>query len=370
MGRIRTFSALIFAASAASFVLPVSGQWSQVLTAVWPATPKVFALAALGDRVFAGFESGLFYTSDRGGHWEHVEFGSNGRNPVFSLATDSSVLYAGTVEEGVYKSIDSGVSWTPAGLSHGYITTIAAIEGRLFAGTCCNGLKVSSDGGTSWRNAGIDTGYIYSVRAVGGTVFVSAGIGYYRSSDGGDNWERIHIGPGAADSVDTDIATLGGEIYAGTRGGLYRSSDGGSHWTRTGFTGGVIYAMATYREGLFVCDLYGLFHTSDGGDSWLRVDSGQVPPRPPACLVVSGDDLFAGVSSNGIWRRTLADMVPTALGEQGADPAGRHSAGRGSEGAPRFEGGTWTGFGLAIPGTDPELRDARGRRSRVWPGRN
>lgn len=75
---------------------------------------------------------------------------------VRSLAADplnSSVIYAGTQGQGLWRSTDSGVTWQAAGLDGQIIKSIAVsrIEpGTLYAGTKPAWLFVSRDGGTSW----------------------------------------------------------------------------------------------------------------------------------------------------------------------------------------------------------------------------
>lgn len=332
---------------------PARAQWTRSLP---PQTPKIFALAALDGRIFAGFEIGIFRSSDQGSNWAPASAGLSDFSAVYCLASDGSVLYTGTVSGGVFKSNDRGGSWTAAGLPGGYISALAASDGRLYAGTCCGGLWISPDSGSTWRKAATDTGYVSAIHAQGGTVFAGIRGGYFRSSDHGETWERLDVVPGAEDSASGAFAAAGGAFYAGTRGGLYRSLDGGAHWTRTGLAGGTVASLAADAHGLFAAQWEGISFSPDAGATWSRVDSG-LPEYGVSCLVLSGGQAFAGVSSQGVWRRPIAEMIAPAP----VKPAGKAAGAKHAMPALLPWGGV--GFAADIPEASPAYRDARGRRS-------
>ena len=98
------------------------------------------------------------------------------RGFVFALAlspSSSSTVFAGT-DAGLYKSIDSGMSWTP--VTNGLTASIfyalyfdPASPSTLYAGTDRGVLK-SADGGTSWTpmNTGLTNPVVNAiVRAPG-----------------------------------------------------------------------------------------------------------------------------------------------------------------------------------------------------------
>ena len=84
--------------------------------------------------------------------------------------SNSATLYAGTYANGVFKSTNGGVSWTPAnnGLTDltVYSLTIApANTSTLYVGTKFGGVFISTDGGGSWQqdNSGLTVGYIHAL---------------------------------------------------------------------------------------------------------------------------------------------------------------------------------------------------------------
>ncbi|HVR98311.1 MAG TPA: hypothetical protein VMW27_16980 [Thermoanaerobaculia bacterium] len=123
-----------------------------------------------------------------------------------------SVLYAGAVAGGVWKSTDAGGSWRPlddlmANLAVVSLAMDPANSNVLYAGT--------GEG-------------FFSLDAV-------RGAGIFKTTDGGEHWERL---PGT-DNPDfyyvSDVvvsARDGSRVYAATSTGVWRSTDGGQSWSQ------------------------------------------------------------------------------------------------------------------------------------------
>lgn len=186
-----------------------------------------------------------------------------------------SLTYTGT---GVYKSTNRGRSWTSLGLrDSGAVGAIridptdpqrlfVAASGSLFNPGGDRGVYRSTDGGRSWTRvlAGdtdttgatevmfdpSDPQRMYAVlwdhnRAPNLRAYGGVGSGVYRSTDGGDSWERLdgpvpsapdlgRIGLGIAPS-DPDrlyAITSRGETSAHGFDGFFTSADGGDSWER------------------------------------------------------------------------------------------------------------------------------------------
>jgi photosystem II stability/assembly factor-like uncharacterized protein len=71
-------------------------------------------------------------------------------------------------------------------------------------------------------------------------TFLEAGVGLYRSGDGGENWEKVNQSKTFAwpkdftvDPSDANVIYLGAaDASAAREGGLYRTTDGGKNWER------------------------------------------------------------------------------------------------------------------------------------------
>lgn len=129
-----------------------------------------------------------------------------------------------------------------------------------------------------------------------------AGIGLFRSSDHGKNWEHLgleethHIGRVILHPTDANtiwVSSIGHLFTPNKERGLYKSSDGGKTWNQTLFvnenTGvidlivdeknpSVLYAATWHRERrawnfIESGSGSGIYKSTNGGDSWQRIST-------------------------------------------------------------------------------------------------
>ncbi len=139
--------------------------------------------------------------------------------------------FAASLSEGVFKSTDSGKTWTPSnkGLHVRKVWEIEADphhRGTVYAGTQFGHLFKSTNSGDNWeemvslhdapnrQNWGIDWGYnttgltIHTIKFDPTTpdriFIVAAGNGTYRSDDGGKTWKSLKNGLNSTCTIDTD----------------------------------------------------------------------------------------------------------------------------------------------------------------------
>ena len=248
---------------------------------------------------------------------------------VTGVADEAQHFYFGSVNGGVWETLDAGRTWQPIfdGQNVGSIGAIALAPSdakTIYVGTGesdmrsdisqGSGVYKSSDGGKTWALSGLrDTQQIARilvhprdpklayVAALGHPYGANAERGVFRTRDGGKSWQKI-LGPNA-DTGAIDLAFQPGDpnvIYAalwqtrrppwdvyppsnGPGSGLYKSSDGGEHWTHitgngfpdsVGRIGLAISAAAPQRVYALVDgDAGGLYRSDDAGATWTRKNS-------------------------------------------------------------------------------------------------
>jgi photosystem II stability/assembly factor-like uncharacterized protein len=202
-------------------------------------------------------------------------------------------FYFGSVNGGVWKTIDAGRVWRPV----------------------FDGQPVASIGALAVAPSQPDTIYVGSGES---TLRDSTGYGngVYKSTDAGKTWTHLpgleetqHIGKVAVDPKNPDIVFVAaiGHLYdAHPERGLYRSRDGGKTWTKVLFkndsvgavdvvidpTNSQIVYAALWNTRRPVWYTYqptngpggGIFKSTDGGTTWTQLTTG----LPKACIGRSG----------------------------------------------------------------------------------
>jgi photosystem II stability/assembly factor-like uncharacterized protein len=249
--------------------------------------------------------------------------------------TDTSIIYLGSVNGGIYKTTNAGATWKPvfdstAYLSIGSITIDKSNPTIMYAGTgdpnldfqafTGNGIYKSMDAGETWTHKGLDSMGIVSkivIHPTNNQIIYAATMGrpmtrglnrgLYKSFDGGLTWTHIlSLGneTGVMDVIiDKNnpsiiyatgmrrIRTNLESILYGNTTRIYKSIDGGSTWNEisNGLPSGAwckvnIDMHPTNTNILFACivdsmnlDFYGIYKTTNGGTSWTKLDTTGLP---------------------------------------------------------------------------------------------
>ncbi|HKK63494.1 MAG TPA: hypothetical protein VJ951_13090 [Bacteroidales bacterium] len=237
-----------------------------------------------------------------------------------------NVIWVGTGEnnhqralgygDGIYKSIDGGKSWKNMGLEDsrqiGSIVVdprnsdvvFVAAEGSAWGPGGDRGLYKTNDGGETWEkvleiseNTGInnvvidpvDPDMMYATaeqrrRHVHTKIGGGPESAVYRSTDGGDTWDKsmkglpgVHIGGMgiAVSPADHNVVYLIVEA-AEDKGGFYRSTDRGASWNKmSDHHASGQYYNEIYCDPLDVDKVYSMetysHYTEDGGKTWKRL---------------------------------------------------------------------------------------------------
>jgi photosystem II stability/assembly factor-like uncharacterized protein len=242
---------------------------------------------------------------------------------------NENYVLAGFSGGGIFKTTDGGTNWTPVfdeqpELSIGDITFDPNNPNIVYAGTGDpnvpsnvfngNGIYKSADAGNTWsylalQNQGIISKVVVDpansqtlYAAAMGNPYVRDSLrGIYKSSDGGQNWERVlfvHPQAGASDLVINHqnpqilyaafwdrIRSNKESIIYGPHARIYKTTDGGATWTQltgglpTGIMGRTGLAISAQNPdklyAIYVDTLSrpgGMFKTTDGGATWAPVN--------------------------------------------------------------------------------------------------
>ncbi len=240
---------------------------------------------------FGGVGGGIFRSDDGGQSWHNISDGQLNTGSIGALTvapSDPNVIYAGTGEhavrgvmtspgDGVYKSVDGGETWRHLGLEDSrHISEIAvhpqnpehlyvAVQGAVHGDSEARGVYRSTDGGQSWEKVfyvDATTGaadlsmdptnprilyagmwdhrrYPWTVRSGG------PGSGIFKSTDGGDNWEELTEGlPDTLGKVAVSVSpAMPNRVYANIE--------------------------AEGEKG-------GVYRSDDGGKNWRQVNSDRI----------------------------------------------------------------------------------------------
>ena len=224
---------------------------------------------------------------------------------VLASPADGQLVYAGTRDGYVFRSIDGGGHWRINELPvSGLLTTLSIAGSRsttLLAGTAGNGVLISNDGGASWTTPGQNIPASATINAFAAStaapevIYAGTDDGIYQTIDGGATWQRESQGIPAGETIETVAVDPlhGTRVLAGdANGNLYSSPDGGTSWSAIYVPYGyqinaLLYDLA--RPGTVLAGTSGsiAYRSTDRGASWAALDSPFSPGTPVLCLAAS-----------------------------------------------------------------------------------
>ncbi|HKK93363.1 MAG TPA: hypothetical protein VJ925_08000 [Longimicrobiales bacterium] len=264
--------------------------------------------------------------------------GMSGRVAAIDVVlSDRTKMFVGAATGGVFRSEDGGLTWDPVFddqriLGIGDVTVFQGDPDIVWVGTgegnprnsagIGDGLYKSTDGGDTWEFVGFegserihrvlthptDPDLVY-VGVMGPAWSDGEVRGVYRTTDGGDSWDRVlyvdertGVGDMAMDPANPDHLIVGMWEFrrwpwifesGGPGSGMYVTMDGGDSWVeRTSADGlpdgelgrmglafaasapNVVYALVEAEESA-------MLRSTDGGETFETIAAGRgVAPRP------------------------------------------------------------------------------------------
>ncbi len=280
------------------------------------------------------------------GSWSWIGPGNIGGR-VRSLVVhpiNPSVMLAGSVSGGIWRTTDGGASWSPvddfmANLAVSTIVIDPLNPSRMYAGTGEGffnsdairgaGVFVSDDGGLQWSQLPSTAGSNFffvnrlSVSPDAATLLAATGSGIYRSVNGGFSFTAANVNFTVYD-IDFHPWDSSRAVAAGN-GSVWYSTDGGLSWTIAGgipaSSGRVEIAYAPSHPTIVYASVNrngGTIYRSDDGGATFAYVSGDEPATPdylggqgwydnviwveptnPNFLVLGGIDLWRSTNGGG-----------------------------------------------------------------------
>jgi photosystem II stability/assembly factor-like uncharacterized protein len=328
--------------------------------AIDPANPAI---------VYAGDWGNVFKSTNGGGSWKDVTTEPWTRVTTLTVdPTQPAVVYAGT-DRGIAKTVDGGRRWqmVNGGLfdgtknyprrvfGEGFISSLVVDPGHpstVYAITGI-GLFKTTNGGARWRIIGpprfqqrscptcfkeygyelsaaidlVDAQTIYASWARGGPT---SSPNLYKSSDGGDSWQRIDVRTPRLWFTSLAIsANSPGALFATSSsrpGVVLESPDGGVTWNAGGPPGQSVYGPR-FDPGN-CCRLYAttesgaLFKTTDGGATWQKIGTGANLPSGSIATDPQDSQTMYGAGDPGVvksldggetWAADNAGLISTVI---------------------------------------------------------
>ncbi|OGC86570.1 MAG: hypothetical protein A2142_00810 [candidate division Zixibacteria bacterium RBG_16_48_11] len=217
--------------------------------------------------------------------WEVLSIGTNIDLLKVSFVDVNNGWVIGREDSVVFHTTDGGDTWNRQvvppvpGICGPYLPwgdVFFVDSANGWAVTTCARIYKTTDGGANWVIAETSLGFgslgeIFFTDLTHGWVDGSASVGDWRTTDGGESWEKIQTG------WDDFVDSLNG--WSGFEGSIYRSYDGGLTWQSISSPGGFVgisldfvdlsHGWGLVGQRVSEYDIwYWLIHTFDGGYTW------------------------------------------------------------------------------------------------------
>lgn len=291
-----------------------------------------------------------------------TNFGGRTRSLVVD-PNNASLMYAGAVSGGVWRSTNGGSSWSPTtdGIPMALVTTLAMDPSNtkvLYAGTGESyatfagpgvGILKSTDGAASWTVLGATTTSDFQFvnklqvsRANPTHIYAATLTGIWASMDGGDSWNNVlaqssdvkscddvQLGTGAAGADVVFASCVDTQIFPLTSAKLWRNLDAGGSgsWEQvltsersrrmavavSASNPSVIYAISAETSTVnltFQAGLNAVYRSTSGGaaGTWTVQTSNQSPVVLNTLLLSRPDETCFGTPAASLFGQGSYDL--------------------------------------------------------------
>jgi photosystem II stability/assembly factor-like uncharacterized protein len=286
------------------------------------------------NRVFLGTSTGVIFVSDDDGHnWsrfaklgagddyvlDHIAFDPQHDKTIFVSAWSVQDQNAGDI----FRTKNGGKEWEALPAMHGKSVramAISASDDKVVVAGALDGVYRSTDGGNNWQKISPSDGIVKNIESIAvdpkdpNTVYAGTWHLAWKTSDGGANWQ--HINKGMID--DSDVFSIivssanPSEVFASACSGIYKSVSGGDLFEKikgipfTARRTRVLKQDPSNPEIVYAGTTEGLWKSMDEGKNWKRVSNPEVvvndvlvDPRNSQRVLLATDRSGVLASDNG-----------------------------------------------------------------------
>jgi photosystem II stability/assembly factor-like uncharacterized protein len=256
------------------------------------------------NRVFLGTSTGVIFVSEDNGHnWsrfaklgagddyvlDHIAFDPQHDKTIFVSAWSVQDQSAGDI----FRTHNGGKEWEALPAMHGKSVramAVSASDDKVVVAGALDGVYRSTDGGNNWQKISPGDGIVKNIESIAvdpkdpNTVYAGTWHLAWKTSDGGANWQ--HINKGMID--DSDVFSIivssanPSEVFASACSGIYKSVSGGDLFEKikgipfTARRTRVLKQDPSNPEIVYAGTTEGLWKSMDEGKNWKRVSNPEV----------------------------------------------------------------------------------------------
>ena len=265
-----------------------------------------------GNILIGTYYGGLFRSIDNGYVWSNV---LNGYFFTSIGESQQGKIYACSGVDGLYRSLDDGNNWEYIGIDNQAIRSmVCQPDGDVFVFAASGGPYRLLNNSNELELMNIPTLVATSLLNNGEFIFVGSERSVFRTSDVGQSWEAKPISTLVYNTV-FDLLETQGYLFAALLGSrVWRSSNNGDNWERVltaTFDQPDCYSLASDRFDNIYAGIgdyyYGysngtIFKSSDIGDSWIEVKNNLPPGTPLKIISTSNNTILSSINGYGIYR--------------------------------------------------------------------
>jgi len=221
-GKLMTFAYILSEYEKNNYGKSENGNWTELGPVQMPAngTSQPNGLGRINCVAFHPTNASILYAgAPSGGFWRSTNAGANwtsntdlfptlGVSSILVNYNTPSIIYMGTGDRdhgdasglGVYKSTDSGISWTVSNTGMGNVTVGDMVfhptNPDLIIAATSSGIYKTTNAGASWLRTSFNSSNYKDVALNSPTpsfVYATEGGRFYRSTNTGDSWEQVTI---------------------------------------------------------------------------------------------------------------------------------------------------------------------------------